>query len=201
MISHFFEFMFDIIIAYLSYPALFFIFILGVFIPIIPEELVLLTAGFLASFHIVNVFAVMGIAFLGILAADICGYYIGKKMGKQVLEGLGVRFRYARKIIVRSEKLFSRYLDRAVIFGRFIAGVRFAIPICAGAFSMRFKKFLYYDSVGACIWVITSVTIGYGIGYSLDYALLFNGEEIAGITLGIFIVLYAVWKYYLKKII
>ncbi len=193
--------LFGVIAAYFSYPLLFFIFLLGFIVPIFPEELVLLASGFLSYLGFANVWIVMPVALGGIVLADTIGYSIGRWKGKDALMAMAHRFRMLHKMLVKGEKIFNRYDDHAVIFGRFVAGARFAVPILAGAFGMSWKRFLRYDTMGAAIWVLLTVGIGYAAGYTLDVSILSNGKWIGVGILFIIAGVYGAYKMFWKRVV
>ena len=81
----FFDVLFSNILIYFSYPFLFGILALGGIVPLLPEELLLLMAGYIAFLGISKISLTLLIGFLGIVTADCVGYYIGKRKGRALL--------------------------------------------------------------------------------------------------------------------
>ena len=71
---------------------------------------------------------------------------------------------YRKNKLIRVEKWFQKYGDKAVLFGRMIPVFREMISIPAGLLKMKFKKFLAYTILGSCGWSITLVFAGYYFG-------------------------------------
>ncbi|MEK7636502.1 MAG: DedA family protein [Patescibacteria group bacterium] len=192
-------FIFDVVLAYFSYPLFFTLFIAGIFVPIVPEQLLLLLAGYLSYSGFANYFFVIMIALCGTLIGDIATYWFGKRWGRWAIHTVATRYKFISKMFRLGEKIFNRYDAHALIIGRFIAGARVTVLILAGTFEMKWKKFIQYAFVGALLWIVITVSVGYIIGMSLDFALFFiNGKKIAFFIFIIFIILYAI-VYFVKR--
>jgi undecaprenyl-diphosphatase len=68
------------------------------------------------------------------------------------------------------ERFFQRQGPRAVFFGRFVGFARALVPFVAGASDMPYRKFVLYDALGAVLWTIGFVTLGYVLGASWQIA-------------------------------
>ena len=189
---------FDVVLAYFSYPLLFTLFIAGIFIPIVPEQLILLLAGYLVYLGFANYWLVVAVALCGTFVGDVAMYWFGKRWGRWAIHAVATRYKFISRMFRLGEKIFNRYDAHALIVGRFIAGARVTVLILAGTFEMKWKKFVQYAFIGALIWIAVTVSVGYIIGMSLDFALLFNGEKIAFLIFGVFAILYAM-LYFVKR--
>lgn len=157
-------------LIHLSYFAL-------VFMPVISslgfpfsEELVLLGAGYLASTGFIRWDLGMLLVFIGVVAGDNAGYFIGWQGGK--LFDYVVPERRLRK----TRKFVDKYGAKAVFIARFIIGVRWLVPIIAGATRMKYSKFFFYNTLGALFVVPIGMGIGYFIGMSMDQLIGFTQE-------------------------
>jgi membrane protein DedA with SNARE-associated domain len=54
----------------------------------------------------------------------------------------------------------------AVFIGRFIGFARALVPFVAGASRIRYRQFVAYDALGAVLWTLVFVTLGYVLGAS-----------------------------------
>ncbi|MBW3004373.1 DedA family protein [Candidatus Woesearchaeota archaeon] len=157
-------------LIHLSYFAL-------VFIPVISslgfpfsEELVLLGAGYLASTGFIRWDLGILLVFIGVVAGDNAAYFIGWQGGK--LFDYVVPERRLRK----ARKFVDKYGAKAVFISRFIIGVRWLVPIIAGASRMKYSKFFFYNTLGAVIVVPLGMGLGYFIGMSMDQLINFTQE-------------------------
>jgi membrane protein DedA with SNARE-associated domain len=113
----------------------------------------------------VNVFLMMLVVAVGAICGDSLSYEIGRKAGPWFS-----RSRLGRAFGEERIDTGTRYLQRrgakAVFFGRFIAVVRTGVPLLAGVSRMRYRAFLMWNVLGAVLWSILHVSIGYAAGSS-----------------------------------
>ncbi|MEK7149138.1 MAG: DedA family protein [Patescibacteria group bacterium] len=195
----FIDAIFDIFVIFFSYTFYFLVLVAGGMIPILPEEILLFSAGYLVFLGIGSFWGVFFTSILGIIGGDILGYLIGYKKGEGFLELVAKRGRYWRRLLRAGKRFFNEYDERAVLFGRFFIGARFAVPFLAGALKMPWKKFIQYDIVGALVWVTATVGGGTFLSYSLDQAEIFNEKYLLYIAIVAFIIFYSVWRFFTYK--
>jgi membrane protein DedA with SNARE-associated domain len=137
---------------------------------LVPGESLVLASGFLGHRRILQVDAVMAAAALGAVAGDNIGYYLGRQLGRNWLLRHGSRFGLRQKRLAQAEAFFKRHGPKAVFFGRFIGFARALVPFVAGASRMSYRKFVVYDALGAVLWTVGFVTLGYVLGASWQLA-------------------------------
>jgi membrane-associated protein len=64
----------------------------------------------------------------------------------------------------RGDRLFARYGAVAVLFARFVFGLRIVAGPLAGVLRMPWKKFLLFNFLGAFLWVTVIASVGYLFG-------------------------------------
>ena len=149
------------------YFGVFFAALIETIIPPIPTMAVFPTAGFIASQNGLGIVEVVLLGIVGGLGASIGStviYLIALKLGRTALLRYLKKVKVSEKKMVRVEKWFERYGDKAVLFGRMIPVFREMISIPAGLLKMSIKKFLVYTVLGSCGWGITMVMVGYFFG-------------------------------------
>ena len=147
--------------GYLGIFALVFLGNLGV--PV-PEETVLIAAGFLAGRKLLNLETVYMVVVVSAVVGDCCGFLIGRTGGQRLLERLAARFEFMRLRLERLHLFFDQHGSKTIFMARFIAGARFLAGPMAGAVGMPFLRFLGWNVLGAFIWCSLMVTIGYLVG-------------------------------------
>jgi membrane protein DedA with SNARE-associated domain len=140
-----------------------FVFVGNLGVPV-PEETVLIAAGFLASRGLLDLEWVYVVAVASAVIGDCCGFLIGRTGGQHLLERLAARFEFVRRRIDRLRLFFDQHGSKAVFMARFITGARFLAGPMAGAAGMPFLRFLGWNVMGALIWCSLMVTIGYLMG-------------------------------------
>ena len=107
----------------------------------------------------------------------------------------------------RTEDLFARHGDRALLLAKFIPGFGVAIPPMAGHLGMRLIRFMLLDVIGAILWICVFSGAGFLFSEQIeDIALMLarlgNGAVILAVA---GLAGYLVWKYvqrrrYLRKL-
>ncbi|MET0480117.1 MAG: VTT domain-containing protein [Mycetocola sp.] len=92
------------------------------------------------------------------------GYLIGHKAGPRIFErkesGL-----FSIRNVERTNAFFTRFGGLAVILARFVPIVRTVAPVAAGVGHMNYKKYTFYNLIGAVIWGVGLTYFGYFLGY------------------------------------
>ena len=133
---------------------------------LVPGESLVLASGFLAHQGILQRDLVMVAAGFGAVAGDNIGYWLGARLGREWLLKRGSRFGLRRKRLAQVEGFFHRQGAKAVFVGRFIGFARALVPFVAGASRMPYRKFFLYDLLGATLWTVAFVSLGYVLGAS-----------------------------------
>jgi undecaprenyl-diphosphatase len=137
---------------------------------LVPGESLVLASGFFAHRGILQLDAVMAAVALGAITGDNIGYQLGSRLGREWLLHKGSRFGIWKRRLAQVEAFFSHQGAKAVFFGRFIGFARALIPFVAGASRMPYRKFFLYDALGAVLWTVGFVTLGYVLGASWQAA-------------------------------
>jgi membrane protein DedA with SNARE-associated domain len=152
---------------------------LGIFIAVfvgnlgipVPEESVMLVAGFLAGRALLDLRIVYIAVVASAVTGDCCGYLIGRTGGQRVLVRLASVFPFMRTRYDRLQLFFQTHGSKAVFMARFITGARFMAGPMAGACGMPFFQFLGWNVLGAIVWCSLVVTVGYLVGGELYRAM------------------------------
>lgn len=159
---------------------------------LVPGESLVLASGFFAHQGVLELDAVMAAAGLGAILGDNVGYLLGLRLGREWLLRYGARVGVTKARLDRAEAFFSRHGPKAVFVGRFVGFARALVPFVAGASRMPYRRFVLYDALGAALWTVTFVLLGYGLGASWRVAerwmgrtsmLLAGAIAIAGLVL------------------
>lgn len=137
---------------------------------LVPGESVVLASGFFAHRGILKLDALIAAVVLGAVAGDNIGYLLGARLGREWLLKKGSRFGLRKKRLAQVEAFFQRQGPRAVFIGRFIGFARALVPFVAGASRMPYRRFVLADALGAGLWTVAFVTLGFGLGASWQVA-------------------------------
>ena len=126
-----------------------------------PGETALILAAVLASQGKLQIWLVILIGVASAIAGDNAGYWLGRRLGREVLEAPGPFHRRRVKLVRVGDAFFTRHGPKAVFLARWIALVRFAAAWLAGINHMRFREFFFWNALGGITWGITYGLVGY----------------------------------------
>jgi membrane protein DedA with SNARE-associated domain len=146
----------------------------------LPGETALVASGVLASQGKLNIAAVIAVASLAAIIGDNCGYWIGRKGGRALLERWSFVSRHAQKVLPRSERIFAKHGGKTVFFGRFIAILRITAAWMAGISHMPWWRFLLFNAAGGILWATLVGLVAYYAGEAAANAIQTYGLYAAG---------------------
>ena len=156
------------LINHWGYGALFLLVILGNMGLPLPEETILVLAGYMAWRGQLRLPIVLAIGMVSAAGGDNIGYWLGQRYGRKTLE------RHSRWLLGHPDRLammqdfVARRGALAVFVARFVPGLRFMAGPLAGALGLPFRTFLIANLLGAAVYVPLVVSVGYyGLGYGL----------------------------------
>jgi membrane protein DedA with SNARE-associated domain/rhodanese-related sulfurtransferase len=123
---------------------------LGVPLPATP---VLLAAGALSAQHQLSFAAALLAGIAGALTADSTWFFIGRRYGRHVLRILCKLSMEPTTCVRRARDSFGRRGGVLLMFGKFIPGLGTLSAPVAGENGMTYVRFLFFDVVGAALWV------------------------------------------------
>jgi membrane-associated protein len=136
--------------------------------PFLPGDSLLFAAGAIAALGGLNVWVLILVLWVASVAGDAVNYSVGKYIGPRVFRPEGREGTLARllnpKHLERTHEFFEKYGGKAVVMARFVPIVRTFIPFVAGAGSMTYSKFAFYNITGGALWVGSCVGAGYLFG-------------------------------------
>jgi membrane protein DedA with SNARE-associated domain/rhodanese-related sulfurtransferase len=177
---------------------------LGIPLPATP---VLLAAGALSvegpiKFHL---------AFLTGISATLCAdgfwFFLGRRYGHHVLRLLCKMSLEPTTCVRRTQDSFGRRREVLLAFAKFVPGLGMLAPPVAGQNGMNFGRFLFFDGIGASLWIGTLLTAGrlFGDALKRDPSLLnwvgrFSGVLLLLGVIGFFVVRLLRRRAVLKKL-
>lgn len=97
------------------------------------------------------------------IAGDQCGYLIGRRLGRRVVEGRMMQ-RVGPGYVARTHAFFERFGPLTVFFGRFIGIVRTMTPLIAGFSGMSHRVFTFFSVLGSFAWAAGLIALGHLLG-------------------------------------
>lgn len=162
-------------IQHFTYAGLLVVLILcGMGLPV-PEDVALLAGGFLVHRGIIQYPMTLLVALVGVVAGDNSLFYLGRRFGTGLVKYLGIGRPRSQRQIDRLKEFMRRHGHRAILYARFIAGLRALVYLTAGSLGVNPLRFFLYDLAGAVISVPIVVTLGYLFGNELEAVLRYIG--------------------------
>lgn len=152
----------------LGYFGIFFMmFLESSFVPF-PSEVVMIPAGYLAYQGEMNFFVAVFFGILGSLAGALLNYYLALFFGREILIKYGKYVFFDEETMKKMEDFFAKHGHISTFSGRLIPVVRQYISLPAGLGKMNLAIFCFYTSLGAGIWSLILVALGYFLGQNED---------------------------------
>ena len=184
-------------IFHLGYPGIFLLMAIeSSFIPF-PSEIVLIPAGYLAYNGEMNIFLILLFAVLGSLVGAFVNYYIALYLGRRFIIRFGKYFFISEATLAKLDAFFASHGHISTFTGRLIPGIRQLISIPAGIAKMDRAEFALYTALGAGIWALVLILLGYFIGQEQELLKRYL-REITLITL-LIVSLLLIWYYRRQK--
>lgn len=164
---------------------------------LVPGETAMLIGGAVAGQGVINVFLLIGIAWVMAFLGDSTSFYLGHRLGRGFILRHGSRVGISRERYEQVEEYFDKHGGKTVLIGRFIGLVRALAPFVAGSSGMKYRAFAPYSILGAGLQITLHVLAGYFFARSIDAAAEYVGLAalVIGTMLGVSLVSYFAWKY------
>ncbi|MES2918334.1 MAG: DedA family protein [Pseudomonadota bacterium] len=133
-----------------------------VVMPLLPGDSLLFAAGAIAATGGMDPVLLIALLFTAAVLGDTVNYHVGKYIGPKVYEHESRFIR--RDHLLATRDFFERHGGKTIIIARFMPFVRTFAPFVAGVGSMEYRRFLTFNVVGAALWVVSFVTLGYFFG-------------------------------------
>jgi membrane protein DedA with SNARE-associated domain len=151
------------------YAGLFLVlFFSGLGLPI-PEEITLLTGGFLVNLGVAGFYPTLASVFAGVLTGDMAMYSIGRRWGQGIITHRHLRRIFCEERLERVRQFFRDHGSKTIFIARFISGFRMAAFLAAGTMGVKPSKFLFLDFLAALIAVPLLLYLGYYFGENIGW--------------------------------
>lgn len=129
-----------------------------------PSEIVMIPAGYLVHKGEMNGVLVFLSGTFGSLLGAIFNYYLCYFFGRPLIKKYGKFVGITDKKMSKFEDFFNRYGEISTLNCRLLPGIRQYISLPAGLAKMNIVKFSIFTTIGASIWVLILIIIGYLLG-------------------------------------
>lgn len=150
-----------------GYVAIFALVVVGNMGVPMPEETVLLLAGYMVWHGDLRLSVVLVLGITSAVVGDNLGYWIARRYGRAAFHRHGPWLLGSPARLAAMRSFVERRGPLAVFVARFLPGLRFAAGPLAGALGLRFGPFFAANVLGAAVYVPAAVGAGYAVGYGL----------------------------------
>lgn len=132
--------------------------------PFLPGDSLLFALGALAAIPAsgLHVLLLMGLLIVAAILGDSFNYYVGGKIGSRIY--LRDFWFMRRAHIDQTQRFYEKYGGLTIIYARFVPIVRTFAPFVAGIAKMDYRRFFSFNVIGAFVWVVFFIMIGYLFG-------------------------------------
>ncbi len=188
------------LIEHWGYSAIFATVILGnVGLPL-PEESILILAGYLIWARKLRLYSVLILGVLAAIIGDNLGYWFGRRYGQVAIQRYGHRISITQAKLEKAKQFVMRFGFYGVFIARFLPGLRFMAGPLAGSVELPFLRFFMANLFGALVYVPLCVATGYLLGASLGDAvkeieiLIGRVEHLALVLMGFAAIVIIIWR-------
>ncbi len=134
-----------------------------VVMPFLPGDSLLFVVGAMCGAGLMDVSIVVPLLVIAAILGDQCNYSIGNYFGPKVFQWENSRF-FNKNAFNQAHAFYEKYGGITIISARFLPFLRTFAPFVAGVADMTRTKFTLFNVVGALLWVVGIVAIGYFFG-------------------------------------
>ena len=135
----------------------------------LPATPVLLAAGALSAEHQISFPLALMVGIAAALVADSSWFFIGRRYGHHVLRILCKLSLEPTTCVRKTQDSFGRRRGITLMFAKFVPALATLAPPVAGENGMSFGAFLFFDGIGASLWVGALLAIGRFFGDLLNH--------------------------------
>src|ERR1044071_4964350 len=129
----------------------------------LPGDSLLVAAGLFAARGTLDIFILWVLLIPMAVLGNSTGYAIGRRLGKALFARKSSRL-FNHRHLVRTQLFYEEHGGKAVSFAQFLPIFRTFTPVVAGIATMRYRRFVAFNVLGAICWVISMTAVGYVLG-------------------------------------
>jgi membrane-associated protein len=136
--------------------------------PFLPGDSLLFAVGAIAATGGLDIRVILVLLIAAAILGDAVNYSVGRYAGPRIFRGEDRTSRLQRLLnrehLDKAHAFFEHHGGKAIVMARFAPIIRTFVPFVAGAGSMSYPAFAFYNVTGAVLWVGVCVGGGYLFG-------------------------------------
>lgn len=132
--------------------------------PFLPGDSLLFAAGAIIAKPEtdLNIFLMCILLIVAAILGDMVNYHIGKYIGPKAFSG---KYKLLKQeYLDKTQSFYNKYGGKTIIYARFVPIIRTFAPFVAGVGSMNYSRFASYNVIGAIVWIVSFLFLGYFFG-------------------------------------
>jgi membrane-associated protein len=132
--------------------------------PFLPGDSLLFAAGAIIAKPEteLNIYLMCVLLIVAAILGDMVNYHIGKYVGPKAFSG---RYKLLKvEYLDKTQSFYEKYGGKTIIYARFVPIIRTFAPFVAGIGTMNYGRFASYNVVGAIVWIVSFLFLGYFFG-------------------------------------
>ena len=130
-----------------------------IFLGALPGTTYVITMGVFLARGDVEWYWIFPLIIAGGFIGDSTGYFLGKLFSNKLAK------KYSKEsMYILAQDFIKKHGGKSILFARFISGIKEFVPFIAGIMKMPFKKFAFWNFLGAIGWALFWVGLGWGLG-------------------------------------
>jgi membrane-associated protein len=173
-----------------------------VVLPFLPGDSLLFIGGAFCASGQMNLGLLIVLLLVAAIGGNTVNYMIGRAIGPRVFNShIPILERFLdRAALQKTHNFYEKHGGKTIVLARFIPVVRTFAPFVAGASAMTASRFQLFNILGALLWVLLLVLLGYFFGNIPFIRQYLNVIVLVGIGAAVVpVVLGALWKMTRKK--
>lgn len=134
----------------------------------VPEDLIMITGGYLIYTGLLNPIVAGITSYVGVIAGDMLLYYFGWKYGQKIIEHRWLAKLAPPSRVAMIRQHFKRWGHWTIFFARFLPGLRAPTFLLSGVMHVKFRTFAIFDGLGTLVSVPLFVGLGYFFGNHIE---------------------------------
>lgn len=134
----------------------------------LPEDILLITLGYLVFNGYGNIYMALILGYLGIMIGDSIIFFLGNKYGVQIVKNKIFSKVFTKERLRRAKRFTLDHGKKTLFFARFLPGLRTAVFFSCATLKVKFRTFFIIDSIAALLSAPIFVLLGYYFGNKIE---------------------------------